>query len=282
MKIPNLFKRKPGIDIEFECTACGRPFEQRVRRLYIDPGIVKRNQGQLESAEPHEFLIPERIICSHCRAVDQFEFTPSIFGHATSTLLRGLVGGALDLDDPIQFVRFSLADDREMHPRQALEMYTTQVAEQPDLPELRVKYANTLCSLGYREEAEAEYRTVLNQDPTNLDALLNLAALLIARDEEPEGHDYLRRLITCAGESKHPQRSEYVEISQAVLDGEVRIEGIDVHIHLVPTDPDKPLPAAIPSPPAVGFEIPKTSKRKRKPKLKRKPKKRRGKQPPRN
>jgi hypothetical protein len=282
MKISNPFKRKPGIDIEFECTACRHPFEQRVRWLYIDPGIVKRIQGQFESAEPHEFLIPERIICPHCQAVDQFEFAPSIFGHATTALLRGLVGGALDLDDPIQFVRFGLADGREMHPREALEMYTKQVAEQPDLPELRVKYANMLCSLGYREEAEAEYRTVLNQDPTNLDALLNLAALLIARDEEPEGHDYLRRLIACAGESSHPQRTEYVEVSQAVLDGDARIEGIDVHIHFAPTDPGKPLPSAISSPPPVRFEIPKTSKRKRKPKPKRKPKKRQGKQPPRN
>jgi tetratricopeptide (TPR) repeat protein len=280
MKLPNPLKRKPGLKLEFECTACDHSFEQNVRWLYLDPEIIKQNQGQIESPDAGGFLVPQRITCPHCQAVDQFKFAPSVFGHATTALLKGLSGGKMDPDDPIQFVRFGLADGRKMHPREAVEMYVAQVAEQPEQPELRVKYANTLCTLGYREEAEAEYRTVLGQDSTNLDALLNLAALLIVRDQEQEGYDYLRRLIACAGESDHPQRTEYVEVSQGVLDGDLKIEGIDVFIHFTPADPGKSLPVSILPPPTVRFEPSQKPRRQHKPKRKRK--KRRGKQPPRN
>ena len=274
MKIPNLFKGKPGLNIEFECIACGRPFKQKVRWLYIDPEIAKQKRAQTSPEGLNEFLIPERIICPHCQAVDQFELAPSIFGYATGALLRGL-SGASDPDDPIHFVRFALSDGREMHPREAMEMYTAQVAEQPDQVELRVKYANTLCTLGYRPEAEAEYRMILDQDPSNLEALLNLAALLIVRDQKQAAYDYLRRLIVCAGESSHPKRTEYIEVSQGVLAGDMKIEGIDVFIHFAPTDPSKPLPASIPPPPPIrlkSFQKPKKRQRK----------KRQGRQPPRN
>jgi tetratricopeptide (TPR) repeat protein len=280
MKLPNPLKRKPGLNLEFECTACDRSFKRKVRWLYIDPEIVKQNQGRIESTDADEFLIPERIICPHCQAVDQFKFAPSVFGHATTALLKGLLGGKMDPDDPIQFAEFGLADGRKMHPRKAVEMYAAQVAEQPEQPELRVKYANTLCTLGYREEAETEYRTVLSQDATNLDALLNLAALLIGRNQTQEGHEYLHRLIACAEESAHPQRVEYIEVSQGVLDGDLKIEGIDVFIHFAPTDPSKPLPASIPPPPTVRLEPSQKRRPQRKPKRKRK--KRRGRQPPRN
>lgn len=274
MKNPNPFERKTGLNIEFECTACGHPFEQKIRWLYIDPEIVRQKQGQTKPEGPSEFLIPERIICPHCQAVDKFEFAPSAFGHATAALFRGLATGTLDPEDPIQFVRFALSDGREMHPREAVEMYAKQVAEQPTQPDLRVKYANILCTLGYRAEAETEYRTALSQDPTNLDALLNLAALLIVREQEQAAHAYLRQLLACAEESSHPQRAEYVEVSQGVLAGDLKIEGIDAFIHFAPTDPTKPLPSSMLPPPTIRLKPTKKRKRKRK--------KRRGRQPPRN
>jgi tetratricopeptide (TPR) repeat protein len=276
VKFPNPLKRKPGLKLEFECTACDQPFRQNVRWLYIDPELVKQNQGRIESTDADKFLVPERIICPHCQAVDQFKFAPSIFGHATSALLKGLVGGKMDPDDPIQFIQFSLADGRRMHPRKAVDMYAAQVAGQPEQPELRARYASTLCTLGYHEEAETEYRTVLSQDPTNLDALLNLAALLFGRNQAQEGQDYLRRLLDCAGDRAHPQRADYIEISQRVLAGDLKIEGVDVFIHFTLTDPDKSLPPSLLSPPPARSE----PSPRRQPK--RKGKKHRGRRPGRN
>jgi tetratricopeptide (TPR) repeat protein len=115
-----------------------------------------------------------------------------------------------------------------MHPLDGLEMYAEQVAHQPDHTAVRVKYANTLRSLGYMEEAEAQCRAALERDPAAIEALFNLTASHVQRGETQAAYDCLRRVVGCAPRSRHPQRKEFVQSAQLVLDGKIRIEDFGV------------------------------------------------------
>jgi tetratricopeptide (TPR) repeat protein len=93
------------------------------------------------------------------------------------------------------------------------------VAEQPGRVDLRVKYGNVLRSLGYKAEAEAQYRRALEIEPGEIEALINLAALAEARRERDTVYALMRQLIEHAPRSQHPQRQAFVKLAQNILDG---------------------------------------------------------------
>ena len=106
MKLPNPFRRltrKPGITVEFTCTACGQPFEHKVQRLYVDLAVSRRNRGQARAVTPGECMIPDQVVCPNCQTVDRYELAPSILGRVSGALLRSTLGGAAP-DEPIQFI----------------------------------------------------------------------------------------------------------------------------------------------------------------------------------
>ena len=117
-----------------------------------------------------------------------------------------------------------LSDGTPMHPLDALDMYAEQVSGHPERVDLRVKYANTLRFLGYLEKASVQYRVVLEQDPTEVEALVNLAALHAGGGEKEAAYECLRRLIACAPKSRHPRRKEFARGARRVLDGEIELE----------------------------------------------------------
>lgn len=77
----------------------------------------------------------------------------------------------------------------------ALLYYAEQVQKQPEELDLRLDYANTLRMLGYHQEAEGQYRLVLERDETEPQALLNLAVFHGKREEKAEATSYLLRLV---------------------------------------------------------------------------------------
>src|SRR5207245_2249066 len=72
-----------------------------------------------------EFVIPQRITCPKCGAVDRYELSGMAYITLTAELLKKLV--AHELGGPgaepergfLRFIRFGLADGREMHPYEA-------------------------------------------------------------------------------------------------------------------------------------------------------------------
>lgn len=231
------------IKLDFYCTACGHSFNRKVRRVLVDLNTLAQKQAEKQGRS--EYIIPERIVCPRCQAVDQFELASASQVRIQATILsRILVKPAPD--DPIQAFSFALSDGTRMHPLDALEMYADQVARQPDRVDLRVRYGNTLRTLGYLEEAEAQYHAALDREPTEIEALLNLAGLHAARRESRAAYDCLRRLIKYAPQSQHPQRDEFVAGAQFVLDGRIKLEELDVttpgRVLSAPVSPPRPVP----------------------------------------
>ena len=214
-------KRQRRIRLELECTACGHTFKQNVNRVFVDMNTFEKNRG--EPGGRSEYVIPERIVCPRCRAVDHFEVMPMSCIAIQSEILKRTVIPP-DPDGPIEVGCFALSDGTPMHPLDALDMYAEQVSGHPERVDLRVKYANTLRFLGYLEKAAVQYRVVLEQDPTEVEALVNLAALHAGGGEKEAAYECLRRLIARVPKSRHPRRKEFARGARRVLDGEIELE----------------------------------------------------------
>jgi tetratricopeptide (TPR) repeat protein len=235
MKSFNLFewltKRRiglyPKIEAEFHCVVCKHRFKRNLRRLYIDLNTLDQRQQQSRSPRQSEFVVPERIVCPKCKAVDQFKLGASIYQHLTQTILIAS-NGIANPYSPIQCLRFTLPDGQSMHPLRALKLYARQVAEQPEDIALRLEYANTLRMLGYHEEAEAEYHAVLDREPIEPEASLNLAVLHGKRQEKEIAVKYLLQIIDTAEYSPHPNHDIIAEAAQMIADGEIKMDEIEL------------------------------------------------------
>jgi hypothetical protein len=220
-------KRQPKVKLEFRCTVCERQFKRSVHKVFVDMNTFEKNRERDEPPERSEYIIPERVECPRCKAVDHFELTSSSRIKIQTTILMRILARP-DPNDPIQTMSFALSDGTPMHPLDALDMYAEQVARHPDRIDLRVRYGNTLRTLGYREEAETHYLAALERDSTAIEALFNVAALRAARGETQAAYDCLRRVVECAPQSRHPRRKDLVRGAQLVLDGEIKIEDFEV------------------------------------------------------
>jgi tetratricopeptide (TPR) repeat protein len=224
-------KPQTSVRLDFKCLACDQTFKQTVKKIYCDMPTAKlRAEGK---ATPYsEFVIPERITCPHCRAVDQYELQGHIYGLLTGALLREQFGMA-NPGDALQIITMTVADGRVMHPLAARDWYARQVAKQPERVELRVRYGNVLRALGYWPEAEAEYRAALEADPEEIEALINLAALSSRAKRRTEGLDYLRRLVAAAPHSRHPQSKSFAEAAQDILEGRLKLKELQINLERI-------------------------------------------------
>lgn len=216
-----------GLKLRMLCRSCGYEREHHVDTVYCDLRTVERRRKGEET--PYgEFVIPQRITCPKCGAVDQYELSSMAYIALSAELLtkmvaheRGELGSEPD-EGPLKLIEFALADGREMHPYEARDMYRQEVGAEPNNGELRVRYANVLRFLGYREEAIEQYRAALDLEPANLEAYLNLGRLARAAGDLAEAHRMFERLITQAPSSRlsREDRRAYVETAAEEL-GEV-------------------------------------------------------------
>jgi len=220
-------KRKKGLKLDFTCLACGREFNQTVETLLCDLTTVERKRRG-EQTKYSEYVIPERIVCPRCHAVDQFELSGTTYLKLTGVLLRAMASGTPLDDGPIRFAHMVLQDGRELHPLEARDWYAQKVMDNPRRADLRVKYANVLRNLGHYEESEAQYRAALEIDPGEVEALVNLAFLHHERGETQAARALAQQLIEAAPRSKHPQRKEFAQSARLVLDGEVKPGEVEV------------------------------------------------------
>jgi hypothetical protein len=163
----------PKVELSLRCTVCGRRFKRKLRRLFVDLNVFDQRQLTNRAQRRSEFIIPERISCPKCKTVDQYQIDVSAYRYLTSTPLV-----VTELPPPrsaIQCIRFHVVDGRPMHPLDALDYYVRRIEREPIDVSLRVEYANTLRMLGFHSEAETQYQKILDQAPTEPNALLNLA-----------------------------------------------------------------------------------------------------------
>lgn len=222
-----------GLTLWLRCTACGYDRPHPVAKVYGDlTTLEQRKRG--EDTPYSEFVIPQRIICPKCGAVDQYALT----GDALLTLTAALVTmmpsaeslwqTAPDREGPLVFRHFTV-QGQAMHPYAGRELYQRQVAAEPRRADLRVGYGSLLRFLGYPAEAALQYQTAVQLDPTTTEAYLNLGILAREDGDQQEARHLFERVVETASRStlSRQQREDFVRFAQeelAALAGRARPE----------------------------------------------------------
>lgn len=221
---PALPAEQQGLRLRLRCTACGYEREHYVETVYCDLATQER-RVKGEPTPYGEFIIPQRITCPKCGAVDQYELSNMAYIALTVEMVKKLAAhklgrpGAEPEEGALRFISFGLSDGREMHPLAAREMYGQKVEAEPNRADLRVRYANVLRFLGYREDAIEQYRTALRLEPSNLEAYLNLGRFARAAGDLAEAQRMFQSILTQAPSSRLPRktRESYVEAATEEL-----------------------------------------------------------------
>jgi tetratricopeptide (TPR) repeat protein len=250
--------RGKGLRLWLRCTACDYERDHYVEKVYCDLGTVDRRKRG-EEVPYSEFIIPQRITCPKCGAVDQYELTGDAYLAFTAQLMKSMArgktpkppGGPLrevvealanlpkdhgdllpdddedDEDDRVVYMHFTVAGGREMHPLEAADMYSRQVEAEPDNADLRVRYGNVLRFLGRREEAGHQYRAAVQADPANVEACASLASVASEAGDRTEARRMLQRVLDLAPNStlSRKDREDYMQFALeelAALDGPAR------------------------------------------------------------
>ena len=220
---PARVKATGGLRLRLHCTACGYEREHQIETIYCDLGTMdRRDKG--EPTPFSEYVIPHRITCPKCGAVDQYRLSNLAYMTLMAEMLK--IQAAHELgkpedetdDGPLRFIRFALADGREMHPFAARDMYRQQVETEPNRPELRVRYANVLRFLDYHKEAVEQYRAALSLDPSNLEAYLNLGQLAQTVGNRLEARQMFESLIEHAPMSRLPLKERQDCVAEATAE----------------------------------------------------------------
>jgi hypothetical protein len=216
-------RKKEGLNLRLKCTACGAERPHFVKKIYCDLGTLDRRQAGEETTYS-EFIIPQRITCPKCGAVDQYE----LGGHAHLVLTAEMMARTArhelgvegdDNEGPLIFNRFVVSDGREMHPYEARDMYRRQVEAEPESSELRVRYGNVLMLLGYRDEAVGQYQAALRRDPANIEAAYNRGNALWEADNLEEAREQFEQILKIPFNNALPreQHNEFVAGAREAL-----------------------------------------------------------------
>lgn len=174
-------RERAEFKIRLKCQECGFVRPHAVDVVYCDLGTQKR-KTRGEEVPYSEFIIPQRIVCPRCGAVDRYELTSEAHLAMTAELLKLAARGRStpglgDGTKHLRLMHFTVKDGREMHPLEALEMYQRRVEAKPDDVRLRLFYANVLRFLGRGDEARAQYEQAKALDPRNADVYFGLAQM---------------------------------------------------------------------------------------------------------
>jgi tetratricopeptide (TPR) repeat protein len=192
---------EPGVRLSLRCKACGRERSYLFPKVYCDLGTAK---DEKKSAKYDSIIIPQRVVCQKCGAVDQYEI--SAMGHMA--LIADLLMRAEPKlqqfrreDQRVQYMEFTTRWG-SMHPLEGLERYQTEIARHPDDADLRVGYGNVLKFLGRTDQAEAEYQRAGELDPGNPHVWFNLADLATDREDYAEAIRLWQRVLEVTPHSK--------------------------------------------------------------------------------
>ena len=219
-----LFSHSKLITIGLRCLECGTTFSQRAECLLLDLGTVERKQRG-EQVPFSQFFVPARVVCPHCQAEDRYDLSGWQHFRVTLALIwmRWIPPGP---DSWFQAITLGTRDGRIMHPFEMRAWYAKQVADNPRQADLRLRYANTLRTLGRAAEAEEQYRATLNLEPRQTEALINLAALLAQRGEQHEALNYLSRLANLR--PKNQKQRQQVSVARDVLTGKLSFDELEI------------------------------------------------------
>ena len=167
-------RQEPGVRLMLLCKVCGREREHIFPKVYCDLPTVK-DEKKRKQYEP--LIIPQRVTCPKCGAVDQYEL--GLMGQMalTTSLLAQRdpeMEGLLRPDQQIQFITFTTRWG-PMHPVEASERYKRELRRQPNDADLHVGYGNLRRFLGYYDEALTEYGRALAIDTNNVEAWVGQA-----------------------------------------------------------------------------------------------------------
>jgi hypothetical protein len=211
-------RTEPGVHLELRCTACGRERDHILPVVYYDMGIA-RDEKKSEKYDP--LIIPQRVVCPKCGAVDQYELGG--FGHIavmaslmaetaerTGETISDLP--ALPAEQRVRFLEFTTRWG-PMHPSQAIERYQRELARRPKDDALLIGYGNVLRFLGRLDEAEEQYRQALALDDDNLEAWESMAQLAGQQSDIPQATQCWRRVLGLAltAPLSHDDRQELID-----------------------------------------------------------------------
>ncbi|MBE2241070.1 MAG: hypothetical protein IAE81_25010, partial [Caldilineaceae bacterium] len=171
-------RQEPGVHLLLKCKACGRERKHVFPKVYCD---IPTLRDKKKRAKYDPLIIPQRVICPKCGAVDQYELG-AMAELAITTALLARNQPELDLLRPNQQIQFITFTTRwgEMHPAEADARYQRELARQPDNADLQVGYANLKRFLSYADEAREHYHLALTLDSNNAEAWMNLAQMASA------------------------------------------------------------------------------------------------------
>ena len=212
---------KSSFITEFQCTACDHKFRRELRRIYVDLSTFEQHKIHKQETRHSEYIIPQRIACPECQAVDQYILTAYTLNMLSMTMMVALLAGDLVERHPVRIINFALSDGQIIHPLDALEQYRRQVSVVPQDHSMRMRYANVLRTLGYFVEAEAEYTTIVGQNPALLEAWYNLAAIYVALKRKREAKKALVYLLGQAQRASALNQAEagWAQNAQNYLEG---------------------------------------------------------------
>jgi tetratricopeptide (TPR) repeat protein len=217
LNLHEISKPKKKFSATFHCLVCDNQFNRQLPRIFVHWPTYKERVIEGKPTPHSEYIIPQRIVCSKCGAIDKYELTTGTRNNLTMILLVNSIMSLPD-DHPVRIMTFVIKGDVIMHPLDALDYYTMENARDPMNISLRLGYANVLRTLGYLEQAEDLYQSIVDDDPSQIEAWLNLAAIHISRKHKRPAKKALRNLIDNAPQSEHPDRDEWVSSAKDMLD----------------------------------------------------------------
>ncbi len=248
---------EPGVRLELRCTACGRERDHIFPVVYYDVATAK-NQKKREKYDP--LIIPQRVVCPKCGAVDQYEL--GSFGHIAvmATLLAESAERSgetipnltpLPPENRITLMQFTTRWG-PMHPQEAIERYQRELARRPNDGSLLFGYGNTLRTLGWLDEAEEQYKQALTLDDEDVEAWEAMAQLAGQRGDIPQATFRWRRVLGLAlvAPASAGDRQELIERARNSL--ELLSQGEIPEFSLVTAGGSKPVEQPAPNRPAPG------------------------------
>lgn len=212
---------KKGFTTDFNCTACGHKFRRELRRIYVDSPTFLQHKIHKQKTRHSEYIIPQRIACPKCLAVDQYELTEYTLARLSMAMSAALMWGGLVARHPVMIIDFAMSDGQVIHPLDALEQCRAEVTAGPQDQPARLRFANVLRTLGYFDEAKEEFTTLVGQNPAQLEAWYNLAAIHVAQGHKREAKKVLQHLVEQAQQMSDLNSGEVIMAQNAhnYLDG---------------------------------------------------------------
>ena len=209
---------EPGVRLWLRCKVCGRERSYLFPKVYCDLSTAK---SEKKSAKYNPIIIPQRVVCQKCGAVDQYELGAMSQMALIADLLAQVEPKLRQFrreDQRVQYVEFTTRWG-PMHPLEALERYQKEIAQHPDNADLHVGYGNALKFLGRTDEAEAEYKRAGELDPSNPHPWHGLADLAAERGDYAEAARLWQRVLEVTPQSKLPaaERQHFLQAARENL-----------------------------------------------------------------